>query len=224
MRITHLGHAAVLVDVADRRILFDPGNFSDGWHGLEGLDAICVTHLHPDHIDPDHIGALIDANPEAEVHVEPSVVDTYELPAHVQRLAADASVELGGVRIDAMGGLHAVIHKDIPRVGNVGLVVTAEGEPTFFHPGDSLDAVPAGIDVVAVPMMGPWAAMKEHIDFLRDLDAPLGFGIHEGLLNERGWRLPFGRYGDMTSTMMHDLRDGQPWEPALTGSDATGEA
>ncbi|WP_342372007.1 MBL fold metallo-hydrolase [Propioniciclava soli] len=212
MKIMHLGHSAVLVEVADRRILFDPGNFSDGWHALTDLDAICVTHAHPDHIDPEHVGALFAANPDAAIHVEPGVFDAVELPERAHRLAADASVELGGVRIDAVGGLHAVIHRDIPRIGNVGLVVHAEGEPTFFHPGDSLDAVPGGIDIVAVPVMGPWAALKEHIDFLRELKAPRGFGIHNGLVNDRGWNLIQGRFADMTPTDVADLRGGEAWQ------------
>lgn len=213
MKITHLGHAAVLLEVADRRVLFDPGNFSDRWHALTDLDAIVVTHLHPDHVDPEHVGALLAANPDAQVWVEPGVLDAVDLGDRGRGIAEDESVELGGVRIDAVGGLHAVIHRDIPRIGNVGLVVTAEGEPTFFHPGDSLDTAPAGVDVVAVPVMGPWAAMKEHIDFLRELGAGQGFGIHEALLSERGWKLSHGRYNEMTPTTVHDLRAGTPWEP-----------
>lgn len=213
MKITHLGHAAVLLEVADRRVLFDPGNFSDRWHALTDLDAIVVTHLHPDHVDPEHVGALLAANPDAQVWVEPGVQDAVDLGDRGHGIAEDESVELGGVRIDAVGGLHAVIHRDIPRIGNVGLVVTAEGEPTFFHPGDSLDTAPAGVDVVAVPVMGPWAAMKEHIDFLRELGAGQGFGIHEALLSERGWKLSHGRYNEMTPTTVHDLRAGTPWEP-----------
>lgn len=213
MKITHLGHAAVLLEVADRRILFDPGNFSDGWHGTTDLDAIVVTHLHPDHIDPENIGGLLDANPDAQLWVEPGVVDSYDLAGRAKGIAEDESVELGGVRIEAVGGLHAIIHRDIPRIGNVGLVVSAEGEPTFYHPGDSLDTAPEGVDVMAIPMMGPWAAMKEHIDFLREVGAPQAFGIHEALLSDRGWGLAFGRYNEMTPTTVHDLRDRTPWEP-----------
>ena len=214
MQITHLGHAAVLVEAADRRILFDPGNFSDGWHGLTELDAILVTHQHPDHVDPAHVPALAAANPRAAVYVEPQVLGTVDLPG-ARPLAADTAIDLGsGIQVAAVGGLHAVIHADIPQIGNVGLVLTASGEPTFFHPGDSLATVPAGVDVIAVPAYGPWAAMKETIDFVRAVGAPQGFLIHDGLLGPRGWALAFNRLGEMGPAELVDLRDGTPWAPA----------
>jgi L-ascorbate metabolism protein UlaG (beta-lactamase superfamily) len=213
VQITHLGHSAVLVEVDGKRILIDPGNFSDEWHGLTDLDVILVTHLHADHVDPEHAPALVAANPQARVLVEPGVVEAVPLD-RAEPITADTSVDLGGVTVAAVGGLHAVIHRDIPRIGNVGLVISAEGEPTFFHPGDSLAAVPSGVDVLAVPAYGPWAAMKETVDFARDVAAPQGFPIHDGLLNERGWSLVFNRVADMTPCKLTDLRGKGPWTPA----------
>jgi L-ascorbate metabolism protein UlaG (beta-lactamase superfamily) len=213
MQITHLGHSAVLVETGDARVLIDPGNFSDAWHGVTDLDAVLVTHQHADHVDPAHVPALAVLNPQARILVEPAVMQVVPLD-RAQALAPDGSVTIGGLTIAAVGGLHAVIHRDIPRIGNVGLVLSAEGEPTLFHPGDSLEAVPSGVDVIAVPLHGPWAAMKEHIDFLRAVAAPTGFPIHDGLVNERGWQLAFTRYNDMTPTKLADLRDRQPWTPA----------
>ncbi len=211
MQITQLGHSAVLVEVADRRVLIDPGAFSDAWHGLTDLDAILVTHLHPDHADPKHLPELVAVNPDAKVWVEPGVLNAIDLGGRGKGLAADTSVSLGSLTIAAVGGTHAIIHRDIPLIGNVGLVLSAEGEPTFFHPGDSLATVPAGIDVVAVPAMGPWAAMKETVDFVRDVDAPTGFLIHDGLINDRGWNLLAIQIGNLGPTTLTDHRDQQPF-------------
>lgn len=209
MEITHLGHSAVLVDLDDTRILLDPGNFSDAWHDLTDLDAIVITHLHPDHVDPEHIPGLIANNPDARILVEPSVPDVVELPT-AERVPADSSVRIGTVLLSAVGGQHAVIHRDIPMIGNIGVVLAAEGHPTLFHPGDSLAACPPGIDVLALPVMGPWAAMKEHIDFTRTVGAPMGFPIHDGLLNERGWNLVVSRIEAMSDTRLVDFRDHRP--------------
>lgn len=209
MQITHLGHAAVLVESAGARILIDPGAFSDGWQGLTGLDAIVVTHQHPDHIDPKRVPQLLSGNPDARVIVEPTVPDVVDLDRS-ERLASGSSISVGSVQIEAVGGEHAIIHRDIPMIGNIGVLLKAEGEPTLFHPGDSLAACPQGVDVLAMPAMGPWAALKEHIDFAREVAAPVGFGVHEGLLNDLGWGMMTGRVNDMSPTAMTDLRDGRP--------------
>ncbi|MDR1851151.1 MAG: MBL fold metallo-hydrolase [Propionibacteriaceae bacterium] len=204
MKITHLGHSTVLVET-DQRILVDPGNFSSEWHGITDLDAIIVTHQHPDHFDPQNAPDLIKANPQARLLVEPSVKDVYGLES-AEPFHADAAIQLGTTTISAVGGLHQVIYKEIPRVGNVGFVIEAEGEPRFFHPGDSLAVAPAGIDIVGVPAYGPWAAMKEVIDWGREVAAPIGFLIHDRLLSDNGWALSYKQIGNFIPTELTDLR------------------
>ena len=113
MRLTHLGHSAVLVETDDARVLIDPGNFSDDWHGLTDLDAILITHSHPDHADPEHLPGLVRANPDAKVYVEPSVVLAEEAgkfpEVRAYALAAGEQVVVGDLLVTAVGGQHAGI-------------------------------------------------------------------------------------------------------------------
>ena len=46
MQITHFGHSCLLVEIDGTKVLFDPGNFSHGFDGIDDLDAILITHQH----------------------------------------------------------------------------------------------------------------------------------------------------------------------------------
>ncbi|MFT0846353.1 MBL fold metallo-hydrolase [Actinomycetaceae bacterium L2_0104] len=204
MEVRHLNHSCMLVQIGGARILVDPGNFSvekiKSFGPITGLDAVLITHQHPDHVDPDLLAEILAANPNAIVIAEPEASalitgqtegDTGNAPTSgytVVALAPGASHRLGEVTIRGFGGLHAVIHPDIPRVGNTGYVLEALGEPRFGITGDSLEPIEEfrGIEVLAFAVVAPWSKMQETIDFLREVRPQLALPVHDAIASGYG--------------------------------------
>ncbi len=208
MRITHLGHACLLVDMADRRLLLDPGTFSAGFEDLTGLDAIVVTHQHADHLDVGRFPALVKANPDAALWADPQSAEILRgsgLAVGVLTEGVDFAV--GDVAVSPKGQLHAFNHSGVPTVANVGVRLASPGEPTFFHPGDAYDAEPGEVDVLGVPLSAPWTAVRDTIDFVRRIGPASFVPIHDALLSPIGRGLYLNHVGthgggDLT---LHDL-------------------
>lgn len=229
MKIRHLVHSSLLVEIAGRRILVDPGAFSgDAVRALDaevlaGIDAVAITHQHPDHLDRGLLDHVLDASPQAVVIAEPEtaaqLAESGEDGAAVGTgrllpLSAGEAHEFPAVeghealRIAAVGGQHAVIHPDIPRVGNTGLVLSAGDGPRLGITGDSLEPVQEfhGIDVLAFAVVAPWSKMSETIDFLRTVRPRLALPVHDAVVSEVG-RPIFLRQSGALSPEETEVRD-----------------
>jgi L-ascorbate metabolism protein UlaG (beta-lactamase superfamily) len=189
MHIRRYGHAALLVELDGTRILIDPGSYSsDEAFALSGLDAIVVTHQHADHVDPQRLATLLAGSPDALLLVEASCIASIPgLDARATALGHGQRVQVGPAVIRGVGSRHAVIHPDLPTVGNVGVTVGGAKGPTLFHPGDAYASVPDSVDVLAVPVSAPWARLSETVDFVRAVGASTVVPIHDAALTSTGY-------------------------------------
>ncbi len=192
VKITRMGHAALLVEAAGTRILIDPGVLSvEAAFDLEDLDAIVVTHQHPDHLDRERLGGLLDRNPSAALLCDPETAELVEggdWMAH----SHDDETMVGGLTVLGVGAQHAEIVPALPRIANTGVLVGADGEPTLFHPGDSYEHAPAGVDVLALPLTAPWTKSAETVQFVHRVAPRTLFPIHDAGLSEFGLGLYWG--------------------------------
>ncbi|MEU6607120.1 MBL fold metallo-hydrolase [Streptomyces shenzhenensis] len=180
MKITHFGHACVLVEIERNgrtaRLLFDPGTYATGFEDIRDLDAVLITHEHPDHLDIERLAPLLGANSGARLIVdEGSSARLAEADLQHETVGKGDTITVAEVPVQVVAGDHAVIHPQLPCVHNNGYLV----DQRLFHPGDAFVLPPQQVDVLLLPTGGPWMKASEAIDYLRAVAPRTAIPIHQ---------------------------------------------
>jgi L-ascorbate metabolism protein UlaG (beta-lactamase superfamily) len=186
MRLRKLGHACVRLVQAGVTLVIDPGSFSAP-DALDGANAVLITHEHVDHIVPDQLRAAAQNVPDLRIWSNPSVADLLAGGGlHVETVAAGDRFRVADTfDVLVVGEWHAVIHPDVPRVGNVCYLV----DSLVFHPGDSFTPPEQPVDTLLLPVYAPWCKISEVIDYTRAVKPRLAVPIHDALLSDYGLAL-----------------------------------
>lgn len=182
LTVTKFGHSCLLVEAGDARLLIDPGRFSSGYEDLTGLTGLLFTHQHGDHLDPEPVRGLLQANPDAAVVCDAGSAKILAELGSSPTVAGHGSTHDLGIEVTTYGDDHAVIHADIPMVENVGYLIAGR----LFHPGDALTVPPVPVEVLALPAVAPWMAAKEAVDYLRAVAPAVAVPIHEAVASTPG--------------------------------------
>jgi L-ascorbate metabolism protein UlaG (beta-lactamase superfamily) len=192
MELTKRGHACVVLGDGDRRLVIDPGIFTEE-DALDGADAVLITHEHADHFAPDRIRAALDGGPALEVWTNRSVAEQLGGFGDRVHVVGDGdAVTVAGFEVHVHGELHAQIHPEVPRIANVGFLV----EGLVFHPGDALTVPEEPVPTLLLPMHAPWSKVAELIDYVRAVDADQAFAVHDALLSDTGLGVVGGLLGE----------------------------
>ncbi|MFD0527889.1 MBL fold metallo-hydrolase [Kitasatospora arboriphila] len=176
MRLTKLGHACVRIEHQGTTVVIDPGAFTEA-DATRGADAVLITHEHMDHFAEDRLRAAVEADPGLRIWTNRAVAAQLEgIGAQVAVVGEGDAFDIDGLGVSVHGEWHAVIHPDIPRVGNIGFLLDGR----LFHPGDALTVPPHPVDTLLLPIAGPWTKVSELIDYVREAEPGAGAGDPRG--------------------------------------------
>ncbi|SNY75416.1 MBL fold metallo-hydrolase [Paractinoplanes atraurantiacus] len=218
MKLTKYDHACVTLAKGGRTILVDPGTFTpDAPRLITEADAVLITHEHFDHFDDGIVLAAMWNRPGLRVYGPAAVTAKLaeqtppeaagDLGERLVTVRPGDSFELAGFAITAHGGEHALIHRDIPQVDNVGYLV----DGSIYHPGDAYFVPGASVPTLLLPTSGPWTKFGEAADFVRAVRPDRVVQIHELMLSDLGQNsaaMILGENG-LTGLPLHRLPAGE---------------
>lgn len=182
MKITKFGHCCLLIEESGVRILTDPGMYSTSQDNVENIDIVLITHDHQDHLHIDSLKKVLINNPSTKVLTNQSVGILLSKENIKYELLEKGSFTDKSVLIEAFGEKHAFMHPAIEPTQNVGYFI----ENKLFYPGDAFTNPNKPVDILALPVAGPWMKLSEAIDYAKELKPKACFPVHEGILKSPG--------------------------------------
>jgi len=209
MELTKYEHACFTVEKDGKTIVVDPGAFTTDFSVPEQVVAVIITHEHGDHLDTDQLSEIVAKNPDTVI-LAPQDVTAKLSTFETRTVHGGDSFALSGFDLDFYGDDHAVIHPDMHKAQNVGVLI----EDRLYFPGDSFAVPDKSVDTLALPVSAPWMKVSEAIEFMKTIGARLTFPTHDALLSSIGKDVTDRMIGSFAETAGTEYRriDGETIE------------
>lgn len=184
MKITKLGHCCLLLEDKGKTVMTDPGAWTTVQNTVKGVDIVLITHEHPDHFHVESLKTVVANNPQVVVVTNSRVrglLAEQNIPAVV--LEHGQRNNFGALEISGFGTEHATIYPTLPNVMNTGYLI----QKRFFYPGDALTNPGVPVEILAMPMIGPWLKLAEVLEWGKEIKPKVCIPVHDGMLQPREW-------------------------------------
>jgi len=183
MKITKLGHCCLIIEEAGVRIMTDPGAYSTLQNEEKKIDYIFITHEHQDHFHIESLKMVLKNNPKAKIVTNKAVgklLDAEKISYEI--LEHGGTKEFSGVHVEGHGEKHAVVYENLGQVQNTGYFFAKR----LFYPGDAFHNPKKPVEILALPVAGPWLKISEVIEYAKLLKPKVCFPVHDATLNQFG--------------------------------------
>ena len=186
MKVKKFGHCCLLIEEDGVRTLTDQGGYTDldvVVRQSRNIDVILITHEHADHIHVPSLKRLLENNDCARVITNGGVgrlLDEQDIGYEV--LEDGQSLDVDGVKFEAFDSKHEEIYNDFGQVQNTGFFINDK----LFYPGDSFHDPEREIDVLTLPVAGPWCKIGDAVKYALKVKPKKAFPVHDGMLRIKG--------------------------------------
>lgn len=181
VNLTMLGHSCVLAEVTseDRtkaKLLLDPGSLAPELSSISDLDAVLITHAHPDHIDIEQLRRVTGGKPVGVYGDAGTAQIIAELDGYKTTVIDPGQHRIAGVSVDVSVWAHEEIYPGISLPVDYGYLI----DGTVFAPGDAFAIPDFEVDVLLLPTGAPWMKLSETIDYMHEIAPRVILPVHDG--------------------------------------------
>jgi len=162
----------------------DPGLFTvDPQSEESNIDIVLITHEHGDHIHVESLKRIIENNPNISIVTNSGVGKLLdEAGIKYQVLENKTPQKLFGVELEAHDCKHEEVFEEMGQVQNTAFFI----DKRLFYPGDSFYNPGKPIEVLALPVAGPWVRVRDFMKYALAIKPKVCFPVHDGMLNSFG--------------------------------------
>ncbi|MEK7125491.1 MAG: MBL fold metallo-hydrolase [Patescibacteria group bacterium] len=183
MKITKLGHCCLVIEEKGLKILTDPGAWTTAQNEVKDIDVILITHEHADHLHVESVKTILVNNPPAKIVTNSAVAKILSAENIVCEIVEHGqSTSVKDILFEGWGEKHADIYPSITPVQNTGYFIGQR----LFYPGDALYNPQKPVDILALPVAGPWLKISEAVDYAKAVKPQICFPVHDGMLKITG--------------------------------------